>query len=296
MQTILVDIGSSSAKAYLFENKQLTYLYTKSFNFKDGFDPKTGLSKENNHALSDFINILHSDYPNANIQTFGTALFRKFTPSAFQKFRDEFTKNTHATFTLITQNEENEYLEYALLEKFTYHKPVLLINIGGGSTELVVIQDMKTLNRTNIDIGVGTLLSEFSNINTSNSLDLYQKVIQFCLDRVPLTTFQTEIAYSTGGELTFTRIAGYKLSNNTFFKDPDHPIMIMVKDYLKRNKEIFAKMTAQDLEKLMPENPTWMRGARAFLALSDAICEVYGVKYLIPSDSNLVNGIVRKNF
>lgn len=296
MQNILVDIGSSSVKAYLLEKKQLIHLYTKSFNLKDGFDPHIGLTPENNQALFDFVKKLQTDYPKSKILAYGTALFRKFTPEAFKKFNEQFTKNTNATFTLITQDEENEYLEYALLEKFTYHKPVLLINIGGGSTELVIVQDMKTMSRTNIDIGVGTLLSEFTEINKSNSLGLYQKVTRFCLDRIPKTTIQTEIAYSTGGELTFTRLAEYNLQKNSFFQDTDHPVMITGKDYVKRNKEIFEKMTIQDLEKLMPENPSWMQGARAFLALSDAICEVYRVKYVIPSDSNLINGIVRKDF
>lgn len=46
----------------------------------------------------------------------------------------------------------------------------------------------------------------------------------------------------------------------------------------------------------MPENPTWMHGARACSALAQAICEKYGVETIVPSNSNLINGVARQEF
>lgn len=41
----------------------------------------------------------------------------------------------------------------------------------------------------------------------------------------------------------------------------------------------------------MPDSPKWMHGARACSALAEAICKKYGIDYIIPSDSNLIDGI-----
>ena len=46
----------------------------------------------------------------------------------------------------------------------------------------------------------------------------------------------------------------------------------------------------------MPESPGWMFGARACSALAEAICSKYDVEHIIPSNSNLIDGICRVEF
>ena len=92
------------------------------------------------------------------------------------------------------------------------------------------------------------------------------------------------------------QIAGYKLTKNKVFKDTDHPSVITMKDFAKRNKEVFEKVLLEKLESCMPDNPKWMHGARACSALAQAICEKYGVETIVPSNSNLINGASRQEF
>jgi hypothetical protein len=60
--------------------------------------------------------------------------------------------------------------------------------------------------------------------------------------------------------------------------------------------KIFEKISLKELENLMPENPKWMHGARPCSAIAQAICEKYNIKKIIPSHSNIINGIVRQKF
>jgi hypothetical protein len=90
--------------------------------------------------------------------------------------------------------------------------------------------------------------------------------------------------------------ATYALEKNTFFTDLDHPLMISFDNFKKRNKEIFSQVPLSELENMMPENPQWMHGARACSAFAQAICEKYAVQSIIPSNANLINGIIRKEF
>jgi hypothetical protein len=43
----------------------------------------------------------------------------------------------------------------------------------------------------------------------------------------------------------------------------------------------------------MPENPTWMHGARGCSALAQAIFEHYKIDQIVPSNSNLIDGVAR---
>lgn len=46
----------------------------------------------------------------------------------------------------------------------------------------------------------------------------------------------------------------------------------------------------------MPDNPKWMHGARGCSAIAQAICQKYSVQTIIPSNSNIINGIIRQEF
>jgi len=45
----------------------------------------------------------------------------------------------------------------------------------------------------------------------------------------------------------------------------------------------------------MPQNPKWMDGARAGAVLPQAIFERAKIKTIIPSDLNLINGVIKDN-
>jgi len=49
----------------------------------------------------------------------------------------------------------------ALVGKCNLNEPVLLINIGGGSTELVIMYGKEAIGRLNLDFGVGKILFDF---------------------------------------------------------------------------------------------------------------------------------------
>jgi hypothetical protein len=92
------------------------------------------------------------------------------------------------------------------------------------------------------------------------------------------------------------RLAGYSLKKNNVFRDEEHPYQISIKDFEKRNREIFIDLSLGELEELMPNDPLWMHGARACSAIAQAVAVHFGVKHLVPSDSNMAHGIVRQEF
>ncbi len=184
----------------------------------------------------------------------------------------------------------------ALVGRYKGKGKVLLINIGGGSTELIVMKNKKSIEVKNIDLGVGNILSQFPQINNGKGKVPLNEVKMFIDKKLPVLKSEVETAFYSGGELNYMQLAKYKLRENNLFKDDDHPSYILLKDFAKRNIEIFNDVYVKDLEKLMPENPTWMHGARTCSVIAQAICEKYGVKIIIPSNSNLINGVVRTGF
>jgi len=293
---ILVDIGSSTVKIYLSSKRSLKPLVQKSIYFKKDFNPEAGISQEAKDELFGLIGFIQKKYPKTKVKIYATSIFRRLNDEAKAKLVDEFFIKTKLFFNIINQDLENFYLEMALAGKYSLRKPVLLINIGGGSTELVVVRQKQTLERKNIDLGVGTINSQFSKINEPVSEEKIQKIIKFTNKLLPGLENKVDTAFYSGGELTYMKRAGYELKPNKLFKDKEHPFIISFSDFKMRNREVFEVVTLDELEKFMPENPLWVHGARGCSAIAQSICEKYGIKTIIPSDSNIVHGIRRQEF
>jgi len=295
--TILIDVGSSTVKVYELSTDYLKLKVSRSIPFKDNFDPDKGISEENKKELYELISEVKNKYPKSRIKLYATALYRKFSPKVKQEFIDEFFQKTGLFFNVIEHDLENFYLQVALVGKYKdAAEPILLINIGGGSTELVVMFEREAVETKNIEVRVGTILTKFEGINEKVSKVALEKVVEFVKDKLPPLHNKVKLAFYSGGELTYMQLAGYKLQDNKLFRDKNHPSLISFNEFAKRNKEIFNKVALAKLEALMPDNPGWMHGARACSALAQAICEKYEIQTIIPSNSNLIDGVIRQEF
>ena len=297
IQKIIIDVGSSTVKVYtLSDCAELKLLETKSFNFKESFDPKLGITEKNKQALFTYINKIAYEHKNIPLKLYATALWRKCVADIQRLLVDEFFIKTGQFLNIISHELEGHYLEKALAGSYNLDLPLLLINIGGGSTELVVIESGSVKERYNLDLGVMTVLKDFPRLNDQIAFYSLEKVIESICSRMPTTNYKTPYAIYNGGELTYMRLAGYKLKKNNIFEDDNHPNQISLEDFSARNKDIFNSITLKQLEYLMPNDTLWMHGARACSAIAQTVTKHFGVTQIIPSDSNMAHGILRQEF
>lgn len=296
MSKILIDIGSSTIKVHKYATRRLELLVQRTIPFKEGFDPEGGISSSTKKELFELIESIKEKNAEDLIKIYATGIFRKLANETRVLFIDEFFLRTGLFFNIISQDLESFYLEMALIGKCSLNEPILLINIGGGSTELVVMYGKEAIERKNVDLGVGTINSRFLNINKTYAEVNLEEVVGFVNGTLPVLENRPRFALLSGNELTYMQLAGYKLSKNTIFQDLDHPSLISIKNFYERNRDIFSKITLAKLEALMSDNPKWMHGARGHSAIVQAICDKYGIETIIPSNSNILNGVVRQEF
>lgn len=296
MSKILIDIGLSTIKVYKYTPKKLNLLVQRSIPFKDGFDPEGGISPSAKKELFELIDSVKKENVSLSTKIYATGIFRKLSDATRISFIDEFSERTGLFFNIINQDLENFYLEMALVGKCQLNEPVLLINIGGGSTELVVMYGKEAVERKNIDLGVGAINTKFPQINEKISKIPLQEVMNFIRESLPDLSNKVKVAFYAGGELNYMQLASYAIKPNRLFTDDDHSSLISVVDFSKRNNEIFEEVSLKELESLMPNNPKWMHGARGCSAIAQAICQKYQIQTIIPSNSNIVNGVVGQEF
>lgn len=294
---LYIDIGSSTVKVYRKNLENILNLEeTKSFHFKKDFDSKTWLNGNEKNNLINYLENIKQKYKNEKIKIFATAFFRKLEVNAKQNLIDEIFEKTWLFFNIISHDLESFYLEEALSSECTNEKPILLINIWWGSTELIVKEKNIITEKFNLEIWVWTVLKDFPNLNLDFSEYELEEVVNHIKNKIPNFDKKIDTAIYNWWELTYMKLVWYNLEKNIIFEDKQHPFLIKIENFKNKNKEVFKNISIKDLENLMPKDPLWMHWARSCSAIAEAILEKFWIQYLIPSDSNTIDWVVKKEF
>ncbi len=294
MKEYYIDLGSSTIKVYEYE-RELKLLEEHSIYFKNNFTEEIGISEENKNSLYEYFKELikkySMKYENTHIHV--TGIFRNLSYKQKQELVKEFNHKFDLHFNIISHSIENYYLGKAMENDYN-NKKVMIINMGGKTTELITFENNKISDRKNLKIGVGELLNKFPNVNDEISSASIEEINDFVKEQIKNIDFDTDYdcAVFTGGEERFERLTNYNLVSNSLFEDGIHKYMVSYDDYVKGTQNVFYKLTLNDLYKLMPNNPKWMDGARPGAILPLAIFEMANIKIIVPSDLNLINGVI----
>lgn len=246
MKVMYIDIGSSTVKVYGAGSDGAVLKETKSLPFKNEFSPEVGLSEKMKQELIDYVNRAKGKYKPVRVKVFATAIFRRLARAAYHRLADDFFEQTGAYFNVVSHELESFYLEKALSSEYTGGVPLLLINIGGGSTELIVKEAGEVVGRYNLEVGVGTALNDFPFLNEAYSKHALREVVDSISKRLPGTKPATPVAIYNGGELTYMRLAGYNLVANDIFSDLAHSCVISSGDFAAKNRRFIRKYPSKN--------------------------------------------------
>lgn len=286
------DIGSSTIKLYEYK-KELSLIEEKSIMFKRGFS-EDGIQEENIEKMMAFIKEVKEKYnlDKNNTEIYATGIWRKIPNEQLANIEARFNE-LDLEFNVISHDKEKYYFEKAM--QGTYNNRVMMVNMGGKTTELVIFDNDTVENRVNLTVGVSDVFDKYPNINELDSGISKEEVINYLENLISEDiNFNCDIAIHTGGELRFQKLVKYNLQPNKFFDDGIHKVYVTYEDFDKKNEELLNKTTLDELRSLMPTNPDWMNGAKAGIMLGEAIFRKANIKNIIPSDLNLINGVIKE--
>ena len=294
MKKYYIDLGSSTIKIYSYEN-ELKLLEENSIYFKNDFDPIKGISESNLKELCEYFDKIKSKYDlkyyNTNIYV--TGIFRNLIQDKKDELIRLFNDKFDLHFNIISHGIENYYLGKAMENDYNNNK-VLIINMGGKTTELVTFMGNKITDTKNINIGVADLLNSFDKVNEEYSGNTLEEMEEFISDKLKDIDLDDDYdcAIFTGGEERFELLTKFNLIPNTLFNDGIHKYMLTLDDYIEGTKNVMYNISLDELHNLMPSNPKWMDGARSGAIIPLVLFKKSNVKWIIPSDLNLINGVI----
>lgn len=289
-----IDLGSSTIKVYGYEDS-LNLLEEHSIYFKNDFDSEKGISDTNLEELCNYFSEIQSKYGLRYDNTFiyVTGIFRNLSDNKKVEMLKLFNDKFDLHFNIISHGIEAYYLSKAMEHDYN-GKKVLIINMGGKTTELVTYLGDKLTGIKTINVGVADVLNNFDRINEKYSGHSVEEIEEFTFNKLKDLNLDNDydVAIFTGGEERFELLTGFNLVENTLFEDQNHKYMVSLEDYIKGTEKIFKDISLAELYDLMPGNPKWMDGARAGAIIPLSLFKMSGAQWVIPSDLNLINGVI----
>ena len=290
MKLSIIDIGTQSVKHYIFEQntdgKKL--IHYKCYSEASLGEHET-ISKETINRNIEILKgcfALNDKEGVEKTHLVGTEILRKANNA--KDFTDEVLKLSGIEIEVISQDKEALYLYEGFLDVVPPGEKFGAINIGGGSTELVVGTKEKLLSSVKISFGVKFIRKTFGEHNDINwqKLDEYLDKEINISERVP-ELFITEV-------LDFiTVMSSYVIFNSSPSQLPDHPLMLTMQDWHAWILKLRAT-PVEELKKHFTQDPNFCDGVTIGHSVYYVVAKKLGVERVFPSRRDLIDGIVYK--
>ena len=250
-----IDLGSNSFRVLIYDclNNEIINEYNEVTGMADGLNKTKVISKE---AQDRVINaILESSkelgYKVQDAVCVTTAAMRLANNS--DEVLINFEKSTGAKFKIIDGKEEARLtllaVKYALKREKIDSSKFILLDIGGGSTEIIVNNDDKFESHS-FDFGIVTLTQKYLEYKPLlEELNFHKKDIKNFLDELEIDLSQYTFVATAG---TPTTIAAIKLGQDFFHYDKSavNGTIVNLKD-IEESLAIFKDANKETITKLV---------------------------------------------
>lgn len=287
---IIIEVGSTNTKAYLYENETIKDLKRITIEFKRNYQQNNKIKEEDKDTLINFINSL--DYE--HIYVYGTSIFRSLSEEEKDSWLQEFKTRTNLEFNIVTSDDENEYTVYGAIANTNYKGKIAVMIGGGGSTELAITENGKIIESANSSFGVVDVTNMYPELREDLCHSPYNKMVNDTKKLVNKPKNNADILILAGGDfIYFYEQLKYPISKNNFYNNPLQPYMLDIKTMDKFDQDFFYHVS---LDKVCRDtnDEGWWRGARGMRLCVKAIADVTKVKYIIPTSISMVYGLVEQ--
>jgi hypothetical protein len=276
----------------LFYKGKTTYFDLSGIPFKDNYIRHGKLVENDKNSLHALVEALkqHTE----NIFVYGTSIFRELNDSERTNFLNEFKSKTNRDFTIVTPEQESNFTVAGVLSGNDFKGRLAIMIAGGGSTEICIVEDKKTIEKHYNKFGVVTVSKQFPNIiNTRPNLKT-KDIDKFCLSLTKNIKNKADILVLAGGDfITFyDAVAPEVLEKNAFYSDELQPYSVTAKNMKRTCINHTFRSDLQKYRDSFPENASWWDGTRQMSFCVRAVAKKCGAKYIIPTRINMCLGII----
>ena len=285
----IIEIGSTNTKTHVYEDGKEIYGKSETIEFKKNY-------KEAKKVIESDLNKLYKiiektkEYTD-NVHIYGCSIFRNITEEELKEINGTIKNKYGIEVEVVSQEDEAYYTALGCYAGIDYKDNICVFIGGGGSIELIFVNNGKAVDRKFFNFGVVDITNKFSSLKEDYPECSFDEVYNYIDSLVGEIDFKADVLILAGGDhFYWYKNAQYELNDNTIYKDSNQPYMLTSEMSDKYDRD--ALVTSLNAIKERSDNPVWFDGSRAMKVITNLIGHKINAKYIIPTKLNMENGIV----
>lgn len=213
-----------------------------------------------------------------------------------KKIAARIRKEVGFSVEIISAKEEAELFFNAVLSDFETDEDFTVIDVGGGSVQVLIGNKNKLKHAFSAKTGTMTLWNKFIPGHTSkdapNAIQVRKitKHVEKALQDVP-HSLKTPVIF--GSTCIIEVFSAMKISVKPFTKSKSHPHMADIPDLKEFLKNIWPITYAQRDKLYVSPTPHYMWGIDMALTNVLTLAKIVDAPYIIPSNANINQGLIK---
>ncbi len=290
-KTAIIEIGSNNTKTHIYEDNKVVYENNTTIEFKKNY-------KNGNKIMSTDLDILYAiidktlEYTK-NIYIYGCSIFRNISVQELEEINNTLYNKYNLKIQVVSQEEEAYYTALGCYSNIEYDTNICVFIGGGGSIELIFVNNKKVIDKKYFNFGVVDITNKFNSLKEDIPIVTFDEVYNYINDLIGDININADVLILAGGDhLYWYNNARYKLLNNELYQSTNQKYMITrdMSDQYDRNSFVISL----DRVRQNSDNPKWFDGSRAMKVITNLISHKVNAKYIIPTKINMEDGLKNK--
>ncbi len=284
----IIEIGSNNTKTHIYENDKLLKESNVTIEFKKNYKQQNKIQESDLAKLYEVIKTA-LEYTK-NVYIYGCSIFRNIKDEELSAINKKLKNTFNLEIKVVSQEDEAKYTAMGCYNNMNYNGNLCVFIGGGGSIELIFVNNKKIIATKYYKFGVVDVTNEFPSLKNDVPTCTFDEVYKYVESLIGEINIQANLLILTGGDhLYWYNNAQYKLKKNTLYESSNQKYMLtreMCDEY-----DHDALVTSLDRIRKNSDNPLWFDGSRAMKVITNLIAHKIDAKYVIPTKINMEDGL-----
>ena len=287
----IIEIGSNNTKTHVYEDSKVLFDNNTTIEFKKNYKKENKILSSDLEKLDNVITkaLEYTD----NIHIYGCSIFRNITDAELEEINNALYNKYKLKIEVVSQEDEAYFTALGCYNDIDYDKNICIFIGGGGSIELIFVNNKKIIDKRYYNFGVVDITNKFESLKEDIPTVTFDEVYNYIDTLIDDIDIKTDVLILAGGDhLYWYNNAEYKLIDNDLYKSENQKYMLTIDMSDRYDKD--ALVTSLNRIRNNSDNPKWFDGSRAMKVITNLISHKVNAKYIIPTRINMEDGLKNK--
>jgi len=287
----IIEIGSNNTKTHIYEDGKTIYDKVDTIEVKKNYKLE---NKIINSDLEKLYNVIDKALEfTKDIHIYGCSIFRNISKEELEEINNTLLDKYNLKIEVVSQEDEAYYTALGCYNDIDYDKNICVFIGGGGSTELIFVNNKKVIDKKYFNFGVVDVTNKFESLKDDVPTVTFDEVYNYVGSLIGDIDINTDVLILAGGDhFYWYNNAKYQLLDNELYSNDNQKFMLTtdMSDKYDRN----ALVTSLDKIRENSDNPKWFDGSRAMKVITNLVSHRVNAKYIVPTRINMEDGLKNK--